>query len=220
MVIENPRDGSRIEFLPDPTASRDVDVINDLFEAGAVFDEIAAYQPVLWPDGFTGLLPTVIVNMMSQDAILDTSLPQSLELEDWPNATITFGDLIPLLLGPFPGVPLPSQVTALIETLTPVAVSALPGDFNGSGVVEQADLDLVLLNWGTDASSAPAIWTNDLPSGVVDQDELDRVLLGWGNTTMSTARTPGAVPEPQAWIMAVCGLTGILVTRSIPPRLN
>jgi hypothetical protein len=59
---------------------------------------------------------------------------------------------------------------------------AAEGDYNASGQVEQADLDLVLLNWGQATPPPPAGWTNDLPSGNVDQAELDGVLLNWGNT--------------------------------------
>jgi hypothetical protein len=50
----------------------------------------------------------------------------------------------------------------------------LPGDYNDSGVVEQADLDLVLLNWGEVLISPGEFgWTNDLPVGPIDQEELD-----------------------------------------------
>jgi hypothetical protein len=55
------------------------------------------------------------------------------------------------------------------------------GDYSGNGTVEQADLDLVLLNWGDPVPPIPAGWVNDLPTGTIDQDELDGVLLNWGN---------------------------------------
>jgi hypothetical protein len=58
--------------------------------------------------------------------------------------------------------------------------SAVEGDYNGSGLVEQADLDLVLLHWGV--ANVPPGWTNDLPVGAIDQAELDGVLLAWGAT--------------------------------------
>ena len=68
------------------------------------------------------------------------------------------------------------------------------GDYNGNGVVEQGDLDLVLLNWGYSISNPPAIgWANDLPTGAIDQGELDRVLLNWGAIRMKGARRAGAV---------------------------
>jgi hypothetical protein len=58
--------------------------------------------------------------------------------------------------------------------------AALDGDYNGNTQVEQGDLDLVLLNWGRDASPLPEAWVDDLPEGQIDQDELDTVLLNWG----------------------------------------
>jgi hypothetical protein len=79
----------------------------------------------------------------------------------------------------------------------------LVGDYNGNGTVEQADLDLVLLNWGdTLADPAGIGWVNDLPSGPVDQEELDDVLLNWGSGA-AQAVGAAAVPEPQSWVLAV-----------------
>jgi hypothetical protein len=87
-----------------------------------------------------------------------------------------------------------SEVFALAWWGTPVAGGL--ADYNQSGLVDQADLDLVLLHWGTELiDPAPAGWTNDLPAGLVDQQELDKVLLGWGNTP-TAAVTTAAVPEP------------------------
>ncbi len=81
----------------------------------------------------------------------------------------------------------------------------LPGDYDGSGQVEQGDLDLVLRNWGQ--SGVPLGWINDLPNGIVDQAELDKVLLGWGSTlSPNPGGTPiKLVPEPAAlvWVVAV-----------------
>jgi hypothetical protein len=82
----------------------------------------------------------------------------------------------------------------------------LAGDYSNNGVVEQADLDMVLLNWGQ--AGTPAGWENDLPTGLIDQEELDGVLLNWGNTA-----TPGAagVPEP-----GTCALGLILAAALLP----
>jgi hypothetical protein len=87
-----------------------------------------------------------------------------------------------------------------IETLAnPPIDEGIPGDYNGNGTVEQADLDLVLLNWGQPGT--PGGWTNDLPEGNIDQAELDGVLLNWGNT--AAALGTASVPEPAAWIIAL-----------------
>jgi hypothetical protein len=73
----------------------------------------------------------------------------------------------------------------------------LGGDFNGSGVVDQADLDLVLLRWGQDPSSAPDNWVNNRPAGQIDQNELDAVLLNWG-AALPVAAASNAPPIPTA----------------------
>jgi hypothetical protein len=59
-------------------------------------------------------------------------------------------------------------------------IPPLPGDYDGSGLVEQADLDLVLANWGASADEPIPGWTHDSPDGVIDQHELDAVFLNWG----------------------------------------
>lgn len=92
------------------------------------------------------------------------------------------------------------------------------GDYNGDGFVSQADLDLVLLNWGDNA--VPESWLAvdqfdagaDGSGGLVSQNELDRVLLNWGNGTAGRA---AAVPEPGAGLLVVlaCGGAGWLRER-------
>ncbi len=79
---------------------------------------------------------------------------------------------------------------------------AVQGDFDASGQVEQADLDLALQNWGRPATSLPATWVRWQPAdGIVDQAELDAVLQNWGST--GGGGTGGgfirAVPEPTTW---------------------
>jgi glucose/arabinose dehydrogenase len=86
------------------------------------------------------------------------------------------------------------QIRAVSRTLS--------GDYNGSGQVEQADLDLVLLHWGADAATPPAGWTIDLPEGAIDQDELDRVLLNWGRGPADPSYA-SAVPEPSTLLIVL-----------------
>lgn len=80
----------------------------------------------------------------------------------------------------------------------------LPGDYNGDGFVSQADLDLVLMNWGDNV--APAGWLAlDQFDGVqVSQNELDGVLLNWGIGTPPAL----AIPEPAT---AAAMLSGLVV---------
>jgi hypothetical protein len=77
-----------------------------------------------------------------------------------------------------------------------MASMGIAGDYNESGQVEQADLDLVLLNWGADGTTPPVGWVNDLPSGQIDQEELDGVLLNWGNMASGALVGARGVPEP------------------------
>lgn len=77
-----------------------------------------------------------------------------------------------------------------------MAMMGIDGDYNNSGQVEQADLDLVLLNWGTDGTTPPMGWVNDLPMGQIDQEELDGVLLNWGNMAAGALVGAQGVPEP------------------------
>jgi hypothetical protein len=88
-------------------------------------------------------------------------------------------------------------------------VAGIEGDYNLNGTVEQADLDLVLLNWGQDGTTPPEGWTNDLPSGTIDQAELDSVLLNWGNTAGA-----GAVPESASlWLLLVGAISALGLLR-------
>jgi hypothetical protein len=90
------------------------------------------------------------------------------------------------------------------------ALIGLAGDYNASGTVEQADLDLVLLHWGQSAATIPATWTNDLPTGNIDQEELDGVLLNWGHSGSGTA----AVPEPaSSFLLTLCGVLALVLLR-------
>jgi hypothetical protein len=74
---------------------------------------------------------------------------------------------------------------------------AAAGDYNGNGMVEQADLDLVLLHWGNPTPPAPSGWIVDLPTGAIDQAELDGVLLNWGATAAGVS-----APEPSTVTLA------------------
>ncbi|MEM1444862.1 MAG: PEP-CTERM sorting domain-containing protein [Planctomycetota bacterium] len=88
-------------------------------------------------------------------------------------------------------------------------VSPLFGDFNGSGTVEQGDLNLVLNNWG----AARGNWSNADGFGTlaVDQEELNAVLNNWGSSAApSFAGNPDVVPEPTVGL----GFAGIALAMS------
>ncbi|MEM7626648.1 MAG: PEP-CTERM sorting domain-containing protein [Planctomycetota bacterium] len=93
------------------------------------------------------------------------------------------------------------------------APSDLPGDYDGDGFVSQADLNLVLLNWGD--TTLPAGWlAADQFDGVaISQNELDGVLLNWGEGTPPSL-TP--IPEPTALSLIFIGVFGLSGRRSSP----
>ncbi|MEM7624597.1 MAG: galactose oxidase-like domain-containing protein [Planctomycetota bacterium] len=72
----------------------------------------------------------------------------------------------------------------------------LPGDYNGDGLVSQADLDLVLLNWGDDHLPAGfdgrALPEGGAFDGLLGQNELNGVLLNWGDGVPPVL----SIPEP------------------------
>jgi hypothetical protein len=93
----------------------------------------------------------------------------------------------------------------------------ISGDYDASGSVAQADLDVVLSAWGLDAR--PTAWVHDTGffdvDGRVEQSDLDRVLLRWGATdgvpvVGSVSTESLGVPEPTAIVLAsmvmTCGL--------------
>jgi hypothetical protein len=79
---------------------------------------------------------------------------------------------------------------------------SLPGDCNGDGFVNSADLDIVRGNWGQSASG-PA--DGDLSGdGVVNSADLDIIRGNWGATASAAV-----VPEPAT--LALLALSGLLV---------
>ncbi len=87
-------------------------------------------------------------------------------------------------------------------------LAAIAGDFNGDGVVNADDLDLVLGYWGSDI--VPDQWVNFIPSGIVSANELDAVLGNWGNTADAMAQV--------ASITATTGLSETQVVSMIVPE--
>jgi hypothetical protein len=111
------------------------------------------------------------------------------------------------------------RVSAFQEFLTEatggaeVFVLDVRGDYNASGAVDQADLDLVLFNWGTElVNPGAAGWSNDLPTGPVDQQELDKVLLNWSNVT-GAAPAASDIPEPHTTALLAVALTALAIAR-------
>ncbi len=106
---------------------------------------------------------------------------------------------------------MPPSISAWNIVWTGNAEGLLLNDFDGSGLVEQGDLDLVLQNWGLDtqANPIPARWFNDLPDGLIDQAELDKVLLGWGDMAAPGFEDATYVPGPAVGVGAVVLIVSI-----------
>ncbi|MEM1026539.1 MAG: hypothetical protein AAGJ38_00475 [Planctomycetota bacterium] len=102
------------------------------------------------------------------------------------------------------GSPAPTGQIVLSDFL---AIASLSGDFNGSGSVEQGDLNLVLNNWGVLRGS----WSNatGFATGTVDQEELNAVLNNWGSST-APSFAGFDIPEPTSLaLLAGLGLHGL-----------
>ena len=101
-------------------------------------------------------------------------------------------------------------------TVTLVETLALAGDFNGDGFVGQADLDLVLLNFG-EQTLPTGFNTAALPGGTFDdligQNELDAVLLNFGEGSAVSSAAVTAVPEPASAALVALGGIALLTRR-------
>ena len=84
----------------------------------------------------------------------------------------------------------------------------LDGDYNGDGFVSQADLDLVLLNWGDATTPAEWLAIDQFDGDLVSQNELDGVLLNWGDGTPPAL----TIPAPSTAISLLAG-GALLITR-------
>jgi hypothetical protein len=104
------------------------------------------------PPGYSGPEPLVIVDLYGPpDVLSDTRLPQELDLNDWPDASIFFGTSDQHLgIADYPA----SYVYAEIHTLRPVTPPSVPGDFSGDRRVDAADYVVWRDGLGTTYSQA------------------------------------------------------------------
>jgi hypothetical protein len=142
MVIENPRDGTELKFLPDHELFANVEVINDREdEVFGEFDNVTAYQSVLPPEGSSGIAPNVVVDLFGPpDVLAGTGLPVELDLNDWPDASILFIDLGDLTGSGKPA----SYVFAEIHTLTPIISANAGGAAAQAAIPEPPGVSLLL----------------------------------------------------------------------------
>ncbi|MEM8783199.1 MAG: peroxidase family protein [Planctomycetota bacterium] len=129
------------------------------------------------------------------DDLLDPLVTSVIDLD-----TLTLADVIRLNTG----------ITALQDdAFFAAALGGLAGDFDGSGSVNQGDLNLVLNNWGVNFTDGlpPDGWIGGGLSGSVDQGELNAVLNHWG-ATAAPSFGGLAVPEPAAALLVIPLLMG------------
>lgn len=85
----------------------------------------------------------------------------------------------------------------------------LPGDYNYNGTVENADLTLLLNNWGATVPPTPAGWLGTpLTAPAVDNEELTALLNNWGATIGAGSASTAAVPEPATLILMILTAVG------------
>jgi hypothetical protein len=137
MVVDNPRDDSELVLSTSDAGFAEVGIINNGEGELGLFDYVSAYQSVDAPDAFSGILPVVSVELVGPiESIASTDLPRALDLVDWPDAVIFFGDWLGVI---GPPEEQSSYIFAEIHTLTPVMLPPLEGDFNGDAKVNAAD---------------------------------------------------------------------------------
>jgi hypothetical protein len=100
------------------------------------------------------------------------------------------------------------------DPMSPQRIVVLPppepdGDFDGSGIWDLTDLNLVLFNWNLPAASLPPEWVFQRPVDNVGLEELNKVLFNWQEDATSIA----AVPEPNVCMLAVFGLLALGIHR-------
>lgn len=102
------------------------------------------------------------------------------------------------------------QIGDLMDSNLPPSAGGIPGDFDNSGGVENADLTLLLNNWASSVPPVPAGWVgNPQPTGpAIDNDELTALLNNWGRTSGGGS----TVPEPASFGLMVLGAL-VLVCR-------
>jgi hypothetical protein len=200
-VIENPRDDTEIEFVADTEILAYVEVIDDReFEGVEPFDGISALQSVVLPEGWSGFAAAIWVDLYGPPDILSgKSLPKALDLDDWPDATISFYDAFFFSGGPN------SYVTAEIHTLTPVILPIIPGDFNSDGVIDAADYAVWRDGLGTTYTESDyETWRTNFGKTSADADAVAGALGNEGSTN---------VPEPATLMLIPLGLLILCITK-------
>jgi hypothetical protein len=206
-VIGNPGTNIHESHLLRPTADRFVVTEN----AGAAYP---GFMPPPWHADYDASRFAHLIH--SEPSA--TTMAEDVQLARSRNAGLIYitDDVLPN-----PWNRLPIYWDAEVATIVAQNQMATAGDYDGSGRVDQADLDLVLLHWGDVGPDPPAGWTGPPPMGIVDQAELDAVLFAWGATPAAEARIEAAAPEPRSLALLsllLLALGLILIPDSVVPK--
>ncbi|MEM1446121.1 MAG: choice-of-anchor tandem repeat NxxGxxAF-containing protein [Planctomycetota bacterium] len=149
----------------------------------------------LWATDLNGLLQLVVREGDEIDLSDDPDNPDLRTLESWTWSNFNDAGELPFKARFTDG----SEAIVIAKTLATAAT--LRGDFDGSGRVDQTDLDHVLSSWGKlrfFTSGLPWRNTEGLSTSIVDQEELNRVLSNWGHSVEpdKDALVIAEVPEP------------------------
>lgn len=170
--------GADVQLLP----SQSLVVVSDT----AAFS--AAYPGVSISGEFSGALSnggeTITLVDPNGDVLLSFTYD---DRADWPASPDGDGPSLTLI---DPGTAVADLGTgnfwraSYVEGGTPGTLyDAIVGDYNADDIVSQADLDLILLNWGDTTLPDGWVASNQFTDDLISQNELDGVLLNWGNTT-------------------------------------
>ena len=186
MTFINPRTGDEI-VLENGGTPGIVFVTNDLDDLSAPAPDTLAFdQQVIWPgdaaEGFLGVI------FGSETALDDTTLPDTIDLDDWPLANILYlaGDDD---FGEF--------ILAQVTSITPVEVPTLPGDFNEDGVVDAVDYN---------------VWRGGL-GDLYSVTDYEVWKANFGATGLGTTAGGTYVPEPGTWVLVSGVLMGLFCQR-------
>ena len=190
------------------------DVSDDDFQNWTVARDAtgqAIFDVVLTPDAFTAAVEEAVGPGYDPTVYADpVSLGDTEVFVDDDGTKYLFFSYVSDALGGSQGE---GQITAI--RLEEVA-QALVGDYNGDGFVGQADLDLILLNFGGtvlpegfNTAALPGEAFDDL----IGQNELDAVLLNFGAGSAVNTAAITAVPEPASAALVVLGGVAVAARR-------
>lgn len=204
MTILNPRDGANLVFQPaEYPIDADIVVIdNDPVDN---LDGLLFVQDVEAPPGFLGEAPILDVEFVGEvDVLSSKSLPSTINLDDWPLATIAFYDLIEV-------DPFGTNITAEIYSLTPRLL--LPGDADYDGDVDNEDYAAWKSGFGGGEMSADfnANWEVDGADYTVWRNH-------YGPTNGSGSLANGTVPEPATFMLLMAAAVGWRLRRRVVRR--